>query len=151
MPPVILVRRIAVKVTRRLLKAMVAGNPGNFAGLGEWRYCHTCDEAFFARASEPDAGHADHHWSPLPALDPEGQDHLAKLFRQYMRRAFSSQRRAELATFARTHGWDLAYELQDGGGALTAVEVARWREVVEAEMERLVDQAEQIVAEGAQA
>ncbi len=137
-----------MKVNRRLLKAMIAGNPANYAGLGEWRYCRTCAEAFFARASEPDPGHSGHHWSPLPALDPEGKGRLAEMFRQYMREGFSPERQAELQAFAQRHGWDMAYELQDGGGALDPSEVARWRAVVEAELERQVDEAERIVMEG---
>lgn len=133
---------------RRLLKAMIAGNPGNYDGLGEWRYCHDCADRFFARASEPPSGHEDHRWSPLPALDPEGKGRLADLFRQFMRKAFALERQAELETFARRHGWDLAYELRDGGGALTVSEVARWREDVEAELERLADEAEHLILEG---
>lgn len=136
-----------MRVTRRKLRGMVAGNPGHYAGLGEWRYCHDCEQAFFARASEPPSDHASHRWSPLPALDPEGGQHLAELFRRFMVKAFSPQRQAELEAFARRHGWDLAYELRDGGGALTAPEVARWRQVVEAELDRLVDEAARIVAE----
>ncbi len=137
-----------MQLTRRMLKGIVAGNPGNFAGLGEWRYCHACGQAFFARACEPDPGHSAHRWSALPALDPEGQSRLADLFRRFLPRAFSPQRQAELQAFAQRHGWEMAYEQQDGGGALTAAEVIPWRATVEAELERLVDQAEQLIAAG---
>jgi hypothetical protein len=136
-----------VKVTRRLVKGLIAVNPGKYDGLGEWRYCHECQEPFFSRASEPASEHEQHPWSALPALDPEGQARLAELFRGFLQGAFSPERREELEVFAQRHGWDLAYELEDGGGALTAEEVERWRHVVEAKLEQLVDQAEQIIAE----
>ncbi|MBN1483519.1 MAG: hypothetical protein JXA37_02250 [Chloroflexia bacterium] len=133
--------------SRRLLKGMIAGNPGNYTGLGEWRYCYDCGEAFFAREGEPDAGHSEHRWRALPALDPEGQERLAKLFRRFMQGVFSAERQAELTAFARRQGWDMAYEHRAGGGALTAEEVERWREVVEADLERLVDRAERMMVE----
>lgn len=134
--------------SRRQLRAMIAGNPGNYEGLGEWRYCHDCSEAFFARASEPPTGHGQHRWDPLPALDPEGQGRLAERFRRVLEESFPPERQAELEAFARRHGWELAYELRDGGGALDAEEVARWRRVVEAELDQLVDQAERITTGG---
>jgi hypothetical protein len=137
-----------VKVTRRLIKGLIAVNPGNYDGLGEWRYCHDCQEPFFSRDSEPASEHEEHCWSTLPALDPEDQAQLAELFRGFLEEAFSPERQEELEAFARRHGWDLAYELEDGGGALTAAEVERWRQVVEAKLEQLVEQAEQIIAEG---
>jgi hypothetical protein len=142
---------VGVELTRRLLKGLIAGNPANYGGLGEWRYCHDCSEPFFARASEPDAGHASHGWSVLPALNPEGQERLIDLFRDFILRAFSPQRQVELEAFARRHGWDLAYELQDGGGALTSQEVSRWREAVEVELERLVGEAETMITGGSNA
>lgn len=140
-----------MELTRRMLKGLIAGNPGDYDGLGEWRYCHDCSESFYARASEPDAGHTSHRWSTLPALDPEGQERLTVLFRDFVPRSFSPDRQAELEAFARRHGWELTYELQAGGGALTAEEVSRWREVIEADLERLTDEAERIIAEGADA
>lgn len=135
-------------ISRRLLKGMIAGNPGDYADLGEWRYCHDCRQAFYARASEPDPGHGAHRWSPLPALDPEGQTRLADLFRHFMEEAFSPERQAELDAFARRHGWGMACEQQAGGGALSAAEAARWHGAVESELERLVDEAERIITEG---
>ena len=137
-----------MKPTRRLLRGIIAGNPGNYAGLGAWRYCHDCQEAFFARAAQPAPAHDTHRWSALPALDPEGQGRLAELFRALLRRAYPPERQAQLEAFAVRSGWDMAYELQDGGGALTATEVAPWREVLDAELERLIAEAEGIIAEG---
>ena len=136
-----------MRPTRRMLRGIIAGNPGNYAGLGEWRYCHDCQEAFFARASRPDPGHSAHRWSALPALDPEGQAHLAELFRAFIREAYPPARQSQLEAFAKRCGWDMAYELQDGGGALSAPEVVPWRKVVDAELERLTDEAECIVGD----
>lgn len=133
-------------VTRRQLRGLIAGNPGNWAGLGEWRYCHDCQETFYARASQGEPGHRAHLWSALPALDPEGQGRLAELFRTTMRLAYSPERQAELAAFAQRAGWDMAYELRDGGGALTMEETVPWRRAIEAELERLVDEAERLIA-----
>jgi len=124
---------------------MIAGNPGCYEGLGAWRYCHDCQEAFFARASQPDPGHDGHRWSALPALDPEGQGRLAGIFRAFMRQAYSPARQKQLEEFAERAGWDMAYELQDGGGALTAPEAVPWRGAMDAELERLIDEAEGIV------
>ncbi len=131
-----------MKPTRRMLKGLIAGNPGNYAGLGEWRYCHSCEEAFFARAGTPEAEHSAHHWSPLPALDPEGQTGLVDLFRRFIRESFSAERQSQLDAFASRNGWEMAYELTDGGGALSQEEVAIWRQVVERRLEGLMDQAE---------
>jgi hypothetical protein len=140
-----------MKPTRRLLRGVVAGNPGNYAGLGEWRYCHQCQETFFARASQPAPAHEAHRWSSLPALDPEGQSRLAELFRAMMPQAYPPARQAELEAFAERAGWDMAYELRDGGGALTALEVIPWRKVLDAELERLIDEAERIIEEAGNA
>ena len=140
-----------MKPTRRLLRGIIAGNPGDYAGLGEWRYCHPCQEAFFARASDPVSEHEDHRWSPLPALDPEGQGRLAALFRTMMVQAYPPARQAELEAFARRAGWDMAYELRDGGGALTALEVIPWRQVLDAELERLIGEAERTIEEAGNA
>jgi hypothetical protein len=137
-----------MKLTRRLLRGIIAGNPGNYAGLGAWRYCHDCQESFFTRATQPDLNHETHRWSALPALDPEGQGRLAELFRAFMRQAYPPERQAQLEAFAARAGWDMAYELQDGGGALTALEVVPWRSVMDTELERLIDEAERIIAEG---
>lgn len=136
-----------MKLNRRLLRGLIAGNPGNYAGLGAWRYCHDCQEAFFSRATQPVPAHDAHRWSALPALDPEGQGHLADLFRSFMREAYPPERQSQLEAFASRAGWDMAYELQDGGGALTAREVIPWRQVVDAELERLIDEAERMMAE----
>jgi hypothetical protein len=137
-----------MKLTRRMLQGIIAGNPGNYAGLGVWRYCHDCQEPFFARSTQPVPEHDTHRWSDLPALDPEGQGRLAELFRSFMRQAYPPARQAQLEAFAARAGWDMAYELQDGGGALTVAEVAPWRKVVDAELDRLIDEAERIIAEG---
>lgn len=137
-----------MKPTRRLLRGIIAGNPGNHAGLGEWRYCHDCQEAFFARAGQPASPHDAHRWAALPALDPEGRGHLAELFRALLRQAYPPARQAELEAFAARAGWDMAYELRDGGGALTAQEAVPWRKAMDAELERLIDEAERMITEG---
>lgn len=137
-----------MKVTRRLLRGLIAGNPANYAGLGEWRYCHDCQEAFFARAGQAASAHDAHRWGALPALDPEGQGRLAELFRAVMQQAYPPERQAELAAFARRAGWDMAYELRDGGGALTPEEAVPWRQAIEAELDRLVGEAERLIAAG---
>ena len=71
---------------------------------------------------------------------------LIALFRDFIRRAFSPERQAELAAFARRQGWDMAFEYRAGGGALTSEEVERWREVVEADLNRLIEEAKHIIA-----
>ncbi len=135
-----------MKPTRRLLKGLIAGNPGNYAGLGEWRYCHQCEETFFARAGTPESEHSAHRWSSLPALDPEGRSVLADLFRLFIVEVFTPERQAQLGAFARRHGWEMAYELVDGGGALNQTEAATWHQAVERRLEDLVDQAESMLA-----
>jgi len=134
-------------LSRRVLKAMIAGNPQNYAGLGEWRYCHDCGAPFFARASQPDPGHGAHRWIVLPSLDPEGQTRLVDLFRRFIRTAFSPARQAELEAFAERQGWDMACEQRAGGGALSSEEAARWHQAAEDELERLVDEAERWIKE----
>lgn len=140
-----------MKLTRRLLRGIIAGNPGDYTGLGAWHYCHDCQETFFARATQPASKHNAHRWSALPALDPENQGRLAEIFRSFMRQAYPPARQAQLEAFAARAGWDMAYELKDGGGALTPAEVVPWRERMEAELDRLLDEAERIIAEGTNA
>lgn len=136
-----------MQLTHRQLKGMIAGNPGRYEGLGEWRYCRDCREAFYARASEGEPGHSGHRWVAMPALDPENQGRLVALFRDFIRQAFSPERQAELESFARRQGWDMAFEHRAGGGALSTEEVDRWRQVVEAELNRLIEEAKRMIAE----
>lgn len=123
--------------TDRMLIGAIAANPGRYDGAGEYRYCRACDTVFFTSAAKPDATHTPHPTIALPALNQDGSDRLRRAFQSFIQR-WPEERRAELERFAQRRGWELAMEHADGGGALTDAEVGQWREVVEAELQRLL-------------
>ena len=132
--------------TDRMLIGAIAANPGRYDGAGEYRYCRSCDAVFFASAARPDATHAAHATVALPALNQDGSDRLGRAFQVFIQR-WPEPRRAELERFAQRRGWELAMEHVDGGGALSDAEVAQWREVVEAELQRLLAEARKLIAD----
>jgi hypothetical protein len=136
-------------VTDRMLIGAIAGNPASFEGSGEYRFCRTCDAIFFTSASAPDTAHDAHDWFALPALNPDGSNKLAIAFQRYITR-WSPERQAELERFALKKGWDLAMELQYGGGALDDAEAAEWQQIVNARLEQLMRQTRERIAAGAQ-
>jgi hypothetical protein len=70
---------------------------------------------------------------------------MTRAFKIFIQR-WPEARRDELDRFALRKGWDLAMEHTDGGGALSDEEVAQWREVVEAELRRLVAEARKLIS-----
>lgn len=132
--------------TDRMLIGAIAANPGHYAGAGEYRYCRTCDTIFFTRAAQPEATHDAHERLVLPALNQDGSERMARAFKVFLQR-WPEDRRTEIERFAQRRGWELAMEHSDGGGALTDTEVAQWRQIVEAELQRLMAETrKQIVA-----
>lgn len=131
--------------TDRMLTGAIAANPGRYDGAGEYRYCRDCDTIFFTRGAQPDARHAEHTVVPLPALNQDGSDRLSRAFKVFIQR-WTEARREEIERFAQRKGWDLAMEHAHGGGALTDEEVAQWRQVIEAELKRLVAESRTLIA-----
>jgi hypothetical protein len=136
-------------VTDRMLIGAIAGNPASFEGTGEYRFCRTCNAIFFTSASEPDPTHDGHDWFALPSLNPDGSNKLSVAFRRYITR-WSPERQEELDRFALKKGWDMAMELQYGGGALSDEEAAEWQQIVNARLEQLMRQTREQIAAGAQ-
>lgn len=130
--------------TERMLTGAIAANPGRFDGSGEYRYCRTCDTIFFTRATKPELAHDEHDVVVLPALNQDNSDRMTRAFKIFIQR-WSEARRDEIDRFALRKGWDLAMEHTDGGGALSDEEVAQWREIVEAELRRLVAEARKLI------
>jgi hypothetical protein len=128
-----------------MLLGAIAANPGRYDGAGEYRYCRTCDAIFFTRATKPEPEHDAHLVLVLPALSQDGSDRLIRAFKAFTQR-WSDERREQIERFAQRKGWELAMEHAHGGGALTDDEVAQWRKVVEAELQRLVAQARKQIA-----
>jgi hypothetical protein len=131
--------------TDRMLTGAIAANPGRYDGAGEYRYCRACDAIFFTSAKQPDAKHDDHPVVALPALNQDGSERLSRAFKVFLQR-WPEARRAEIERFAQRKGWELAMEHADGGGALTDDEVAQWRQVIEAELKRLVGESRALIA-----
>lgn len=131
--------------TDRMLIGAIAANPGRYNGAGEYRYCRRCDTIFFTSAAKPDAGHTGHDTLALPALNQDGSNRLGRAFQSFIQR-WPAPRRDELEHFAQRRGWDLAMEHVDGGGALSDDEVTQWREVVEAELQRLLAESRRLIA-----
>jgi hypothetical protein len=132
-----------------MLIGAIAGNPASFEGTGEYRFCRTCNAIFFTSASEPDPTHDGHDWFALPSLNPDGSNKLSVAFRRYITR-WSPERQEELDRFALKKGWDMAMELQYGGGALSDEEAAEWQQIVNARLEQLMRQTREQIAAGAQ-
>lgn len=131
--------------TDRMLTGTIAANPGRYDGAGEYRYCRTCDAIFFTRGAQPDTKHDGHNVVALPALNQDGSDRLSRAFKVFIQR-WPETRRDEIERFAQRRGWDLAMEHADGGGALTDEEVGQWRQVIEAELKRLVAESRTLIA-----
>lgn len=127
-------------VTDKMLTGAIAANPASFATGGEYRYCRTCDTLFFTRSSQPDTTHEQHDWTTLPALNPDGRSRMERAFRAFIKR-WPEQRQRELEAFAQKRGWELAWELKYGGGALEEHESREWQVVVNNELKRLVARA----------
>ena len=127
-------------VTDRMLIGAIAGNPGDFNGAGEYRYCRTCTVIFLTAAKTPDTTHNTHDWFVLPALNPDGSQILSRAFQRFIVN-WSPERQAQLANFATKRGWDMAMELKYGGGALEEHEAAEWRKIVDARLDQLMKQA----------
>lgn len=132
-------------LTDRMLIGAIAANPGRYDGAGEYRYCRACDAVFFTSAAKPDPTHAAHTSVALPALNQDGSERLTRAFQAFIQR-WPEARRAELELFAQRRGWELAMEHVDGGGALGDAEVAQWRAVVEAELQRLLAEARTLIS-----
>lgn len=130
--------------TDRMLTGAIAANPGRYDGAGEYRYCRTCDAIFFTRGAQPDTRHDGHNVVALPSLNQDGSDRLSRAFKVFIQR-WSETRRDEIERFAQRRGWELAMEHADGGGALTDEEVAQWRQVIEAELKRLVAESRTLI------
>lgn len=128
-----------------MLIGAIAANPGRYDGAGEYRYCRTCDSIFFTRAAKPDTRHDGHSVVTLPALNQDGSERLSRAFKVFIQR-WPEARRVEIEHFAQRRGWELAMEHSDGGGALTDEEVAQWRRVIEAELQRLVAESRTLIA-----
>lgn len=131
--------------TDRMLIGAIAANPGRYSGAGEYRYCRDCDTIFFTRAAKPETAHDAHAVVALPALNQDGSERLSRAFQLFIQR-WPEARRAEIGRFAERRGWELAMEHADGGGALTDGEVAQWRTVVEAELQRLLAEARAVIS-----
>lgn len=134
-------------VTDRMLIGAIAGNPADFNGAGEYRFCHTCEQIFLTSARKPDTTHDAHHWFVLPSLNPDGSQVLARAFQRFIVR-WTPERQAELETFARKKGWDMAMELRYGGGALDDDESSQWQEIVQGRLDMLKNQARQQIEQG---
>lgn len=130
--------------TDRMLTGAIAANPGRYDGAGEYRYCRACDAIFFTRGAQPDTKHDDHSVVALPSLNQDGSDRLSRAFKVFIQR-WPETRRDEIERFAQRRGWDLAMEHADGGGELTDQEVAQWRQVIEAELKRLVAESRVLI------
>jgi tRNA(Met) C34 N-acetyltransferase TmcA len=130
--------------TDRMLTGAIAANPGRYDGAGEYRYCRACDTIFFTSAKQPDSKHTDHPVVALPALNQDGSERLSRAFKVFLQR-WPEVRRDEIERFAQRKGWELAMEHADGGGALTDNEVAQWRQVIEAELKRLVSESRALI------
>jgi hypothetical protein len=124
-------------VTDRMLTGAIASNPASFASGGEYRYCRSCDELYFTSSTAPDGRHDGHDSFALPALNPDGQRRMERAFRAFIKR-WPEDRQRELEAFAQKKGWDLAWELRYGGGALDDLESAEWQVIVNNELRRLV-------------
>lgn len=129
-------------VTDRMLIGAIAGNPADFDGAGEYRFCRTCEMIFLTSARRPDTTHDGHDWFTLPSLNPDGSQILARAFQRFIER-WTAERRAQLESFATKKGWDMAMELKYGGGALDDDEAAQWQEIVQGRLEMLKTQARQ--------
>lgn len=134
-------------VTDRMLIGAIAGNPADFQGAGEYRYCRTCTQIFLTSARAPDAAHDAHNWFALPALNPDGSQVLGRAFQRFIIR-WTPERQAQLEKFATKSGWDMAMELKYGGGALEEAEATEWREIVDARLAQLLKQAREEIAAG---
>ena len=132
-------------VTDRMLIGAIAGNPADFQGAGEYRYCRTCTQIFLTSLSQPDTSHDTHDWFALPSLNPDGSQILGRAFQRFIVR-WTPERQLELENFARKRGWDMAMELKYGGGALEESEAAEWREIVDARLAQLMKQAREQIA-----
>jgi hypothetical protein len=126
-------------VTDRMLIGAIAANPASATG-GEYRYCRTCDVLYFSSPSQPELAHEAHDTVLLPALNPDGHKRMERAFRAFLRR-WPLQRQQELTAFAERKGWELAWELKYGGGALEEHESAEWQVVVNNELRRLTAKA----------
>jgi hypothetical protein len=122
-----------------MLTGAIASNPAAFEGGGEYRYCRSCDELFLTSARQPDKRHDTHEVLTLPALNPDGRRRMERAFRAFITR-WPEGRQREIEAFAEKRGWELAWELRYGGGALDDVESAEWQIVVGNELRRLVKQ-----------
>lgn len=136
-------------LTDRMIIGAIANNPANYDGDGAYRYSIPHETLYFTSASDPDE--LDNEaWIAVPALDPDGSRRKEKAFKNFIRRRWKPSRQRELETFARRHGWDLAMELKYGGGALEDNEADEWQHVINRELDRLVQQFRQQVADATQ-
>lgn len=126
-------------VTDRMLIGAIAGNPADFNGAGEYRFCRTCTLIFLTSSRNPDGLHDTHDWFALPSLNPDGSQVLARAFQRFIVR-WTPERQAELEKFAARRGWDMAMELKYGGGALDDDEAAQWQEIVQGRLDMLKNQ-----------
>jgi len=122
--------------TDRMLTGAIAGNPGKYDGPGEYRYSVASQEIYFTSIERPDPKD-EQEWFSLPSLNPDGSKRMERAFKQFIKRRWVPSRQKELENFALKRGWDLAMELEDGGGALNEKEVSEWQVVVSRELDRL--------------
>lgn len=127
-------------VTDRMLTGAIASNPASFSNGGEYRYCRVCETLFFTSSEQPDPSHDGHATVSMPSLNPDGRKRMERAFRAFIKR-WPLERQQELETFAQRKGWDLAWELKYGGGALEEHEQRQWQAVVNNELRRLVSHA----------
>ena len=137
-------------VTDRMLIGAIAGNPADYNGSGEYRYCQTCQLIFMTSSKKPDLAHEAHSWFTLPALNPDGSNVLSRAFQRFIV-TWTPERQAELEKFAERKGWDMAMELRYGGGALNDDEAAEWQKIVNARLDRLMQQVRQQIADASPA
>ena len=132
-------------VTDRMLIGAIAGNPADYQGAGEYRYCRTCTQIFLTSLRQPDTSHDTHDWFALPSLNPDGSQILGRAFQRFIVR-WTPERQLQLENFASKRGWDMAMELKYGGGALEESEASEWREIVDARLAQLMKQAREQIA-----